>query len=77
MFFQNSCYNTRKLKKKFDACYSLAKENVAFVKYLAILELEECHGVDGFAYKAKDSAKYSLITKLRISVSISLYKNFH
>ena len=47
-----------RLKKKFDVCYLLAKENMAFVKYPAILELEERHGVDvGFAYRTKDSAK--------------------
>ena len=47
-----------RLKKKFDVCYLLAKENTAFLKYPAILELEEHHGVDvGFAYRTKDSAK--------------------
>ena len=31
---------------------------MAFLKYPAILELEERHGVDvGFAYRTKDSAK--------------------
>ena len=50
--------NQERLKKKFDVCYLLAKENMAFVKYPAILELEERHGVDiGFAYRTKDSAK--------------------
>ena len=60
-----------RLKKKFDVCYLLVKENMAFLKYPAILELEERHGVDigileleerhgvdiGFAYRTKDSAK--------------------
>ena len=38
---------------------------MAFFKYLAILELEECHGVDvGFAYRTSGSEKkrYSLAT---------------
>ena len=35
----------------------MAKENIAFAKYPALLELEERHGVDiGDAYKTKDSA---------------------
>ena len=60
-----------RLKKKFDVCYLLAKENMAFVKYPAILELEERHGVDvGFAYRTKDSAKsiYSLYSRESTSV---------
>ena len=48
----------RKAEEKVDVCYLLAKENIAFLKYPAILELEEHHGVDvGFAYRTKDSAK--------------------
>ena len=44
-----------RLKKKFDIYFLLAK---AFLKYPAILELEEHHGVDdGFAYRTKNSAK--------------------
>ena len=47
-----------RLKIKFDVCYLLAKVNMAFVNYPAILELEERHGVDViFAYRTKDSAK--------------------
>jgi len=47
-----------RLKKKFDACYLLAKKNMAFLKYPMILEVDERHGTDvGFAYRTKDSAK--------------------
>ena len=46
--------------KKFDICYLMAKEGLAFHKYLGLHELEAHHGVDlGFAYKTKDSAKSS------------------
>ncbi len=44
--------------KKFDICYLLMKENMAFTKYPVIYELESRHGVKlGYAYKTKDSAK--------------------
>ena len=47
-----------RMVKKFDICYVLAKESLAFRKYPALHALEERHGVDlGFAYKTKDSAK--------------------
>ena len=47
-----------RMKKKFDICYVLAKENMGFRKYAALHELEERHGVDlGFAYKNDTSAK--------------------
>ena len=47
-----------RLKKKFDICYVMAQESVAFRKYPALHELEVRHGVDlGFAHKMKDSAK--------------------
>ena len=40
------------MKRKFDICYVMAKENLTFCKYPALHELEECHGVDlGFVYK--------------------------
>ena len=46
------------MKKKFDICYAMAKENIAFRKYPALHELEVRHGVDlGSTYKTKDSAK--------------------
>ena len=45
------------MKRKFDICYVMAKESMAFRKYPALHALEECHGVDlGFAYKTIDSA---------------------
>lgn len=47
-----------RMRKKFDICYVMAKEGIAFRKYPALHELEARHGVDlGFAYKMKDSAK--------------------
>lgn len=47
-----------KMCKKFDICYVLAKENLAFRKYPAIHELESRHDVDlGMSYTTKDSAK--------------------
>ena len=47
-----------RLKLKFDICYTMAKENLAFAKYPALLELEAHHGADmGFAYGTPESAK--------------------
>ena len=47
-----------RLKKKFDICYIMAKEGMAFKKYPTLHALEECHGVDlGFTYKTPLSAK--------------------
>ena len=47
-----------RMRKKFDICYVMTKENMAFRKYPALHELETHHGVDlGPAYKTKDSAK--------------------
>ena len=47
-----------RMGKKFDICYVLAKENLAFRKYPVIHELESHHGVDlGQSYATKDSAK--------------------
>lgn len=47
-----------RMGKKFDICYVLAKENLAFRKYPVLHELESRHGVDlGQSYATKDSAK--------------------
>ena len=47
-----------RVRRKFDICYVLAKEGLAFHKYPVLHALEERHGVDlGFSYKTKDSAK--------------------
>ena len=47
-----------RMKRKFDICYVLAKEGLAFKKYPVLYELEAYHGVDhGHAYNTKDSAK--------------------
>ena len=44
--------------KKFDISFVFAKEHIPFLKYPAIHELEERHGVDlGAAYKNRDSAR--------------------
>lgn len=53
----------QQLRKKFDMCYVLCKENMAFQEYPAIYELETRHEVElGSAYATKDSAKYLHIT---------------
>ena len=67
-FTSNALMRTRQLRKKatklaetvqgrmkkFDICYVIAKESMAFRKYPALHAL---HGVDlGFAYKTTDSA---------------------
>ena len=46
------------MSKKFDISFILAKEHIPFLKYPAIHELEERHGVDlGITYKNRDSAR--------------------
>ena len=47
-----------RMNRKFDVCYFLAKEGLAFKKYPGILELESRHGVDiGPAYLSDTSAQ--------------------
>ena len=47
-----------RLRKKFEICYVMAKEKIAFRKYPALHALEARHGVDlGEVYKTEDSAK--------------------
>ena len=47
-----------RMKKKFDVCYLMAKQGIAFSKYPALLELEARHDVDlAIAYSTPDSAK--------------------
>lgn len=69
--------------KKFDICYLLATEGIAFKKYPAFFELEARHGVNlGFAYKTKNSAKtfvtYIASTQWKPSIcafsEVSLFK---
>ena len=51
-------FTLEKMERKFDMCYLLAKEGMAFKKYPALYSLEERHGVElGNAYKNKDSAR--------------------
>ena len=45
-----------KTKRKFEICFVLAKENLPFSKYPAILSLEKRHGVD-FGNHAYETAK--------------------
>ena len=58
-----ACFSTldetrAKIKRKFDVCYLMAKENIPFVKYPALLELETRHGVSlGLAYSTDFSAQ--------------------
>ena len=48
----------QRVRRKFDICYVLAKEGLAFHKYPALHVLEERHGVNlGFSYKTKNSAR--------------------
>ena len=47
-----------RVKKKFEISFVLAKEHITFLKYPAIHELEERHGVDlGATYKNRESAR--------------------
>ena len=47
-----------KMTRKFEICYAMAKEKIAFRKYPTLHDLEAHHGVDlGTSYKTKDSAK--------------------
>ena len=47
-----------RMKRKFDICYVMAKEGMAFSKYSALYDLESRHEVDlGVAYKNDISAK--------------------
>ena len=48
----------RRIKRKFDLSYFMAKEGIAFDKFAPLADLESRHGVDlGFAYKNALSAK--------------------
>jgi hypothetical protein len=47
-----------RMMKKFDICFVIAKEDMAFRKYPSLHELEARHGVDlGQSYMTKDSAR--------------------
>ena len=49
-----------RMRRKFDRCYLVAKEGLAFEKYVALYELEARHNVDlGSAYKAKCPTIYN------------------
>lgn len=47
-----------RMRRKFDLCYLMAKEGIAFEKYSALYELEVRHNVElGGTYKTAPSAK--------------------
>ena len=47
-----------RMKRKFDICYVMAKEGIAFSKYSVLYDLESRHDVDlGVAYKNDVIAK--------------------
>jgi len=46
------------IRRKFEISFVLAKEHIPFLKYPAVLTLEEKHGVDlGTTYNNRDSAR--------------------
>ena len=50
--------NQARMRRKFDVCYMMAKENIPFSKYPSFLELEDQHNTDmGPAHRTPDSAK--------------------
>ena len=59
-----------RMMRKFDLCYVLAKENMAFRKYPVLAQVEKRHGVDiGTAYLSKASAKKNLLQKASVCIS--------
>ena len=47
-----------RMRRKFDVCYLMAKEGIAFEKFASLCELEAHHEVDlGHAYRTALSAK--------------------
>ena len=47
-----------RMRNKCDLCYFMAKEGIAFEKFMALCELEARHNVDlGHAYRTAPSAK--------------------
>ena len=47
-----------RMRRKFDVCYLIVKEGIAFEKFLSMCELEAHQGVDlGHAYQTATSAK--------------------
>ena len=69
------------MKRKFDICYVMAKEGMAFSKYPALYNLESRHKVDlGVAYKNDVSAKsltHYLAQSQRDNFVRSLSKSHH
>ena len=47
-----------RMRCKFDLCYLMGKEGIAFEKYVALYKLEACYDVDlSSTYKTAPSAK--------------------
>jgi len=47
-----------RMRRKFDVCYLMTKEGIAFEKFPSLCELEARHEVDiGHAYRIAPSAK--------------------
>ena len=47
-----------RMRRKFDTCYLMAKEGIAFEKFPKLCDLEERHDVDiGHAYRTAPSAQ--------------------
>ena len=78
MFSKMDTVTKERLKKKCAVCYLLAKENIAFRKYPATLELEEHHGVElGLLTEAKILQQFSLTTQQKFNDNASSFRNFH
>ena len=49
---------SQRLKRKFNLCFTMAKEGIPFVKYTSLYQLENRHGVDmGTSYSNDVSCK--------------------
>ena len=59
-----------RMERKFELCFVMAKESIPFIKYPAIMQLEERQGVDlGHAYR---TLSHSLVSLLQVSARASL-----
>jgi len=48
----------KRMERKFESCFVMAKQSIPFAKYPVLLELEQRHEVDvGHAYNTADSAR--------------------
>ena len=54
----------KRIERKFELCFVMAKQSIPFAKYPVLLELEQRHEVDldaGHAYNTADSARLYLV----------------